>query len=113
MTPPRKYKSEPIVIDGIRFDSKKEARRWAQLQLLQRAGEISGLERQVAFVLIGQNGPLKTRTGRAMKITLDFVYKDKAQGWATVYEESKGMPTRDYEVRKAVFEAMGYVIRET
>lgn len=110
---PNKFGARRTAIGSEKFDSRKEARRFVALQLLERGGEIRNLRRQVAFVLIGQNGPLKTRTGRAMKITLDFTYQDKAQGWETVYEDCKGMPARDYEVRKAVFEAMGYVIRET
>jgi hypothetical protein len=100
-------------VDGIRFDSLKEARRWGELRLMERAGEIRNLERQVVIPLHGKNGPLKTRTGRQMKITVDFAYEDRRLGWARVYEDSKGKPTRDYEVRKAVVEAMGVRIYET
>jgi hypothetical protein len=38
MTRTPKYRATPIILDGIRFDSKREAKRWAELQLLQRAG---------------------------------------------------------------------------
>lgn len=48
----RKYKNNPVELDGIKFDSKREARRYAELKLLERAGEITGLQRQVKFELI-------------------------------------------------------------
>lgn len=111
--PPRnKFGAKPVTVDGIRFDSQREAARWAQLQLLVRAGEIRNLKRQVVIPLIGQHGPLKTRTGRAMKLTVDFTYEDSREGWATIYEDAKGVPTRDYEVRRAVTAAMGIEVRE-
>lgn len=49
---PNKYKNTKVVVDGITFDSKKEAARYKELKLLEAAGEISNLERQVKFVLI-------------------------------------------------------------
>lgn len=47
----RKYRNEPITINGESFDSKKEAHRYWELQLLERAGKISELRRQVKFEL--------------------------------------------------------------
>ncbi len=108
-----KFGAIPVTVDGIRFDSTKEARRWGELRLMERAGEIRNLQRQVKIPLEGRDGPLKTRTGRQMKMTVDFSYEDKRLGWARVFEDSKGVVTRDYEVRKAVVEAMGVEIVET
>lgn len=108
-----KYGAKPETIDGHRFPSKKEANRYRELMLMQRAGEIRNLELQVPIMLQGQLAPIKTKTGRPMRLTVDFSYEDKRLGWATVYEDSKGMATRDYDVRKAVAEAMGYTITET
>lgn len=108
-----KYGAIPTTVDGIRFDSLKEARRWGELRLLEKAGEIRNLRRQVVIPLEGKNAPLKTRTGRQMKLTVDFHYEDKRLGWAEVFEDSKGNPTRDYEVRRAVAQAMGYEVKET
>lgn len=108
-----KFGAIPTEVDGIRFDSLKEARRWGELRLMEKAGEIRNLRRQVALPLEGRDGPLKTRTGRAMRLTVDFVYEDRRTGWATVYEDSKGKPTRDYEVRRAVAQAMGLEITES
>ena len=52
MTCRSKYGSEKVTVDGIAFDSKKEARRYRELKLLERAGDISGLELQKRFELI-------------------------------------------------------------
>ena len=108
-----KYRAKPTTVDGVKFPSKKESVRWQQLQLLEKAGEIRNLKRQVAIPLIGQTAPLRTATGRAMRLTVDFSYEDKRLGWATVLEEAKGYRTRDYEVRVSVARAMGLTITET
>lgn len=50
--PKRKYRNVPVVVDGVRFASKAEAKRDAELQLLQRAGKIRDLRRQPRFPLI-------------------------------------------------------------
>jgi len=106
-----KYSAKRTTLDGISFDSKKEARRWAELCLLQKAGEIADLRRQVPITLEGRQGPLLTRTGRRMRITVDFAYTDLVSG-LTVYEDAKGVPTRDYEVRRAVAAAQGIQVTE-
>jgi hypothetical protein len=108
-----KFGAIATTVDGIRFDSMREARRWGELRLLEKAGEIRALKRQVALPLMGRDGPLKTRTGRQMKLTVDFVYEDRRANWATVYEDSKGAITRDYEVRRAVAAAMGIEVMES
>lgn len=108
-----KYNARRTIVDGIAFASAKEALRYAEPQLLQRAGEIRALRRQVKIPLMGQHGPLKTRQGRLMRLTVDFTYEDRRLGWATVYEDAKGVPTRDYEVRRAVAGAMGIEVRES
>lgn len=68
-----KYHAKPVTVDGIRFDSKREAERWQQLLLLYRAGEISNLRRQVPYVLIP-----KSDYGRDIVYRADFVYVDKS-----------------------------------
>lgn len=108
-----KFNAVATTVDGIRFDSLKEARRWGELRILEKGGEIRNLRRQVRIDLEGKNGPLRTRTGRQMRLTVDFVYEDKRLNWAEVYEDSKGAITRDYEVRRAVAQAMGIEVIET
>lgn len=114
MTPAKsKYRNEPISRDGIKFASKREANRYANLRLLELGGEIRNLKRQVPIMLMGATGPVLTRTGRQMRLTVDFTYEDKRLNWATVYEDAKGAATRDYEVRRGVAQAMGLTIAES
>ena len=106
-----KFSAQRIEVDDISFDSKKEARRWGELKLLERAGKIIELRRQVVIPLVGRDGPLLARKGRQMRITVDFGYVEVASG-LTVYEDAKGLPTRDYEVRRSVAVAQGVEIVE-
>lgn len=84
-----KYHNEKTrTSDGVEHDSKKEARRWMELQLLQKAGEIEGLERQVKFELIPkQDGE------RSCCYIADFVYIDTKTG-KVVVEDVKSEATR-------------------
>jgi hypothetical protein len=105
-----KYGAKKTVVGDIEFDSKKEAARWMDLQLLERAGEISDLKRQVKVELMGQYRPLYTRTGRKMKLTFDYSYIEDG---CVIYEDCKGVWTRDFAVRIAVANAMGLTTRVT
>jgi hypothetical protein len=87
-----KYGAKKTQVGEVTFDSKKEAQRYMELQLLERAGEITDLRRQVKFELMGQHRPLYTRTGRKMKYTADFAYVEDG---VEVIEECKGHRTRD------------------
>lgn len=95
-----KYHARKVTVDGITFDSAKEATRWAELKLLERAGEIYDLQRQVPFVIIPEqrdsNGKLLERE---VKYIADFVYKAKGQLNRTV-EDVKGMKTEVYRIKK-------------
>jgi len=83
-----KYKNTKTEIDGIVFDSKKEAFRYRELSLLQKIGEISGLTMQVRYLAIEA-----TDTTRAAYYVADFVYFRKGQDVATV-EDVKSTKTR-------------------
>lgn len=50
--PKSKYKAKKFAVEGIEFDSKKEANRYLELKTLERRGEIRDLQMQVPFVLI-------------------------------------------------------------
>lgn len=106
-----KYSAKRVQYQGIWFDSIHERNQYIILRDKQRRGEISDLQLQVPIWLEGRDGPLLTRTGQQMRLTVDFVYVDTASG-ETLYVDAKGKITRDYEVRKAVAEAMGYAIIE-
>ena len=93
-----KYKAKKTEIDGIVFDSKKEAKRYQELILLERAGVISDLQRQVKFVLI----PVQRINGKVVErecsYIADFVYKDKEGN--TIVEDTKGVKTKDYIIKR-------------
>jgi hypothetical protein len=113
MKPPRnKYGNRKTVMDGITFDSAKEAKRWAELKLLERGGEIGDLKRQVRFALRGEKDWIKTPTGRGLSYVADFTYIDNRSS-EYVVEDAKGFKTPEYKIKKAILAAMGIVVRET
>ena len=102
-----KYHAIRTTIDGITFDSKKEATRYQELKLLERAGEIKDLKLQQDFILIE-----KTNYGRAIKYRADFTYIDKKNGY--VVEDTKGVRTSVYRLKKRLMqEKYGITIKET
>lgn len=108
----RKYGNRKTVIDGHIFDSKREAMRYSQLQLLQRAGQIKDLELQPRFELIPKQRRDDGKPERACEYVADFRYTDTATG-QIVIEDAKGMRTRDYIVkRKLMLQVHGISVRE-
>ena len=98
-----KYHNRKTVVDGITFDSKHEAERYKELQLLLRAKEIFNLRLQVPYELmptIKVNGV----TFRSIKYVADFVYEDK--NGETIVEDAKGMRTDVYKMKRKL---MAYV----
>ena len=77
-----KYKNKKIIVDGIAFDSKKEAKRYQELKALEKAGEIYDLRLQVKYPLIPAqygiiDGNKRKCIEREVTYIADFVYKDK------------------------------------
>jgi len=107
-----KYKSKKVKMGDLTFDSIRERNRWCDLQLLEKAGEICKLERQVPFYLEGRDGPILTPTGRKMRYIADFTYVDWRRDGAKVVEDSKGFKTPEYLIKKAVLAAQGIYIQE-
>lgn len=100
-----KYRNKKVVYDGIKFDSIREATRYNQLKIFQKAGLISGLKLQVPFVLIP-----KSRYGRAIKYVADFVYYENGE---MVVEDTKGFKTDVYRLKKRMMlETHGIEIKE-
>jgi hypothetical protein len=91
-----KYGNRKTVVDGITFDSLKEAKRWDYLTLLQRAGELSELRRQVRIPCI-VNGAL------ICTYIADFVYRDK--DGVEITEDAKGFKTDIYRLKKKLVAA--------
>lgn len=109
----RKYNNKKIEVDGMTFDSKKEANRYKELSLLQKAGEISGLRTQVRYVLIpsqrdvsdevytrGENKG-KNKPGRLLErectYVADFVYYKDGE---VIVEDTKGFRTKEYIIKR-------------
>ena len=117
-----KYNARPFYVEGIRFDSKREGLRYRDLRLLESAGEIRDLRRQVPFELIpvqrepDQVGPRGgIRKGKvienAVEYVADFVYQTK--DGETVVEDAKGYRTRDYIIRrKLMLFRLGIKVKE-
>ena len=100
-----KYRNRRTVYDGITFDSQREAERYRQLKLLERAGEISDLKLQVPFELIP-----KQPGERAVKYIADFVYTEDGQ---TVVEDVKGFSTPVYRLKRRMMQDKhGITIKE-
>ncbi len=107
-----KYGAKKVELDGMHFDSKAEAFRWRELKLLQRAGKISGLDRQVKYEIIPEHreedtiGPKgEIRKGKIIEparyYVADFVYYD-AEAGKVVVEDVKGYRTPEYRLKKAL-----------
>ena len=117
-----KYGADKVFVNGIVFDSKKEARRYSELFVLLKAGEITDLKRQVKFVLIpaqreadviGPRGGKKP--GKLLEhevaYVADFAYTEK--NGSKVVEDTKGFRTKDYIIkRKLMLWVHGIRIRE-
>jgi hypothetical protein len=122
-----KYGARKTVVDGIEFDSRKEAERYIVLRDMQKKGEIQGLELQKKFLLIPkQTEPdhydfSKSENGRKVKGKVierevsyyaDFWYFDNLlKEW--ICEDTKGMKTNEYILkRKLMLWVHGIRIRE-
>lgn len=116
-----KFHSRKITADGITFDSRKEYLRYKELLLLERAGAIQKLQRQVKYLLIpSQFGMVDDpMTGRRKRVCLerecnyiaDFTYHENGE---LVVEDVKGFKTPEYKIkRKLMLHNYGIQIRET
>jgi hypothetical protein len=97
---PPKYNARKTTVDGITFDSAKEARRWHELLLLERAGAIESLERQVPLILCkGVKLPGEARARPPLRLIVDFKYYDRqAERWR--FEDTKGLETQASRIKR-------------
>lgn len=106
-----KYGNKKCTYNGMTFDSRKEMKRYIELEILERAGKIKGLRRQVPFTLIpsqyeyyeryGKNGK-RLKDGKrcienSVKYIADFVYE---RGGEMIVEDTKGKRTPDYILKR-------------
>lgn len=97
-----KYRNKKITIDGMTFDSTGEYVRYGELSLLEQAGEIKNLQRQVRIPCI-INGT------KVFTYVADFVYLDTKTNQQTV-EDFKGFETDIFKLKKKILEAQGISI---
>lgn len=97
-----KYRARKTEIDGIKFDSKKEGRRYEELKLLERAGEIKNLQLQPRFTL-QENFKYQGKTERKITYIADFMYEEKKG--QVVVEDVKSEITKTplYRVKRKLF----------
>lgn len=101
-----KYHNKKVTTaDGITHDSYREAHRWMELKLLEKAGVITDLQRQVKFLLIPAQKEV-VRVGKKMKEKVverecayiaDFTYQENGN---LVVEDTKGVRTKDYKIKR-------------
>ena len=105
-----KYGSRKVTRDGMTFDSQKEYRRFCELRLLERAGKVKDLQRQVKFELIPSQRIGGKVVERACNYIADFVYTENGK---KVVEDTKGFKTTDYIIkRKLMLWVHGIKIKE-
>lgn len=92
-----KYHSRKFTLDGIVFDSVRESRRYKELKLLEKAGKILDLKRQVKYQLIPAQKLNGKTVERAVTYVADFTYW---QGNEFVVEDTKGFKTKDYIIKR-------------
>lgn len=129
-----KYHNVKTEVNGIRFDSKKEARRYAALLESQRVGAISDLRLQVDFTLQEAYTTVEGQRIQAIRYRADFTYKTQSAGYdlpphlgyedieywrslwpgALVVEDVKSRATKtgEYMMKKKMMADRGYIIRE-
>lgn len=107
-----KYKNKKIIYNGIKFDSRKEYKRYCELALLEKVGQITNLRMQETFELLPARYEnyerYSKKTGkrltdgrrcveRAVCYKADFVYEENGK---TVVEDTKGFKTKDYILKR-------------
>lgn len=91
-----KYGAQKTTVDGLRFDSKKEAARWVELKKLEGIGVIQNLERQVAI-------PLHVAGVKVCTYRADFMYE---MDGATIVEDAKGYQTDVFKLKWKIGQAL-------
>lgn len=114
-----KYRNVRTMVDGIPFDSQKEARRFIELKYLLKAGKIRNLKLQPQFTLQESYITPEGERVRAIRYVADFSYERRDQNapifWVKVVEDVKSQATRTekYKIKKKLMlERLGIAIEE-
>ena len=102
-----KYGAKVETVDGVRFASRREARRYRQLKALADAGAVANLRLQVRY-------PIAVNGVTICTYVADFVYNEGGPAGPEVVEDCKGYRTPEYRLKKKLMRAVyGVEIRET
>ena len=96
-----KYGNKKVIIDGIKFDSEKEGKRYINYKTLQNLKVISDLKLQVKFEL-QPSFKVNNKTIREITYIADFTYTDNRDGTLHVVD-AKGYRTEVYKIKKKMF----------
>ena len=115
-----KYNNRKVVMDGIKFDSEREAARFAELKVLRAMGKIRDLRLQVNFTLVEGYTTIEGERIKPMVYRADFTYERAAEPdrngtvyWLREVEDAKGAKTKDYLLKKKLMRGKyGITIRE-
>lgn len=106
-----KYGNKPCTVGAEKYRSQRERDRHQELLLLERAGHIAGLTREVPFAL-AESVVIKGRKRPPLRYIADFVYSE-ASG-AHIVEDCKGVRTTAYNIKRHLMKAVHNIeIRET
>lgn len=94
-----KYGNVKVTVDGIRFDSKREAAYYGELKIREKAGEVAGVVLQPPFKLLGPKGELMA-TYKA-----DFAFWDNREDRFRVIDV-KGVETKEFRLKKKMMRAL-------
>ena len=100
-----KYHAKKTVVDGIEFDSAKEAKRYVKLREMQEAGRIQGLRLQVPYEIL-PSFECEGVKYRGMKYVADFVYYSDGK---VVVEDCKGFKTPEYKLKKKLMAFINHI----
>lgn len=115
-----KYGNCKVVRDGIKFDSEREAARFAELKVLRAMGKIRDLRLQANFTLVEGYTTIEGKRIKPMVYRADFTYERAAEPdcngtvyWLREVEDAKGAKTKDYLLKKKLMQdKYGITIRE-
>lgn len=96
-----KYRNKKTIIDGIKFDSIAEGRRYKELKLLEKGKYITDLELQPKFELQAKFTNAKGEHVRAITYKADFSYIENGK---IIVEDVKGVITKEFAIKKKLFE---------
>ncbi len=115
-----KYGNRKVVRDGIKFDSEREATRFAELKVLRAMGRIRDLRLQANFTLVEGYTTIEGKRIKPMVYRADFTYERATEPdrngtvyWLREVEDAKGTKTKDYLLKKKLMQdKYGITIRE-